>query len=355
MMKWIGWLCTLYLSFSSIRGDCLETERNLFLWTIEKSNGKQVGYLFGTIHVPYTRIWDRVSNRVKEAFHRANSVILEVDLQDPSTLRRLIKCKNLKGKQRSLQYLGPELHQRLQHYFASYRKKLISVLKERDDAEAAQAVIANFNQAIGGWDRRRAEWLLFVLYQLCDNNLDREDSPMLDAYLAEMAAASGKDIHSIETANEQCNPVQSLSEEQVVFAINYTLSYLEYQLITKRNPSLQQINRSRRTYDIVRSYECGSLENDVFKNTHSNEKFGSHFNQSDVQRAKQIDLILKDDILIKRNFRMADRLDKVISKDGETNFFAALGTGHFIGEKNILDLLKDKGYTIKPVKEDDIV
>ena len=31
-------------------------------------------YFFGTIHVPYTRVWDAVSTNTKKAFHAADKV-----------------------------------------------------------------------------------------------------------------------------------------------------------------------------------------------------------------------------------------------------------------------------------------
>ncbi|CAJ0585361.1 unnamed protein product, partial [Mesorhabditis spiculigera] len=353
-MQWIPQFFIIFTVLADrISAECLQSERNLFLWQVTGPSGRQLGFLFGTIHVPYTRIWDRVSDRVKEAFERSESVFVEVDLQDEQTIRRLMKCKNLKKPRTSLQYLGNELHTRLQKYFANYRRRLISLLREKDDLEDAKGVVTNFNHVVGGWDRRRPEWLLFVLYQLCEAGIDREESQMLDAFLAELAVASGKEIYSIETPQEQCNPVESLSEEQLVFAINYTLSYLEYQLEIRKNPVLK-VDRPRRTHDIVRSYECGSLEKDVFQSD-TRDRYGQILNETDIERAREIDRLLKDDILVKRNVRMASRIDKLITSGGQTNFFAALGTGHFIGEKNIITLLEQRGYSIKAVKEDDVL
>ncbi|CAJ0570236.1 unnamed protein product, partial [Mesorhabditis spiculigera] len=353
-MQWIPqFFIILTITAAGISAECLQSERNLFLWQVSGPSGRQLGFLFGTIHVPYTRIWDRVSDRVKEAFERSESVFVEVDLQDEQTIRRLMKCKNLKKPRTSLQYLGNELHTRLQKYFANYRRRVISLLREKDDLEDAKGVVTNFNHVVGGWDRRRPEWLLFVLYQLCEAGIDREESQMLDAFLAELAVASGKEIYSIETPQEQCNPVESLSEEQLVFAINYTLSYLEYQLEMRKNPVLK-VDRPRRTHDIVRSYECGSLEKDVFQSD-TRDRYGQILNETDIERAKEIDRLLKDDILVKRNVRMASRIDKLITSGGQTNFFAALGTGHFIGEKNIITLLQQRGYAIKAVKEEDVL
>lgn len=44
-----------------------------FLWQIEGANGPP-SYFFGTIHVPYTRVWDAIPNNTKAAFAAASQV-----------------------------------------------------------------------------------------------------------------------------------------------------------------------------------------------------------------------------------------------------------------------------------------
>ena len=83
-----------------------------------------------------------------------------------------------------------------------------------------------------GWERKRPEWLLFLLYQLCENMEDRlEEAPILDLFLAEKAHSNGKEMHAIETVQEvrvphsptilssscfqQCNPISSVSRDEV--------------------------------------------------------------------------------------------------------------------------------------------
>ena len=65
----------------------LEEERDTFLWRIDTKVSKHLkrnrrefsffqppSYFFGTIHVPYTRVWDAVSTNTKKAFHAADKV-----------------------------------------------------------------------------------------------------------------------------------------------------------------------------------------------------------------------------------------------------------------------------------------
>lgn len=64
-----------------------------FLWTLP--NREPPVYFFGTIHVPYTRVWDYVPWSAKRAFERADSVFFELDLTDPETVAQLASCQML--------------------------------------------------------------------------------------------------------------------------------------------------------------------------------------------------------------------------------------------------------------------
>lgn len=55
---------------------------------------------------------------------------------------------------------------------------------------------------LGGWERRRPVWLLFLLYQLSEKYFYREHTPMLDLFLAQYALELNKKLYSIETAAE---------------------------------------------------------------------------------------------------------------------------------------------------------
>lgn len=49
-----------------------------------------------------------------------------------------------------------------------------------------------------------------------DANYDDESIPMLDVFLAQKAQEFGKKLHSIETPAEQCNPLYSIDQNQVI-------------------------------------------------------------------------------------------------------------------------------------------
>lgn len=63
-----------------------------FLWRIA---AEPPSYFFGTIHVPYSRVWDYVPENVKRAFDASDAVFFELDLTDPNTISALTSCQLL--------------------------------------------------------------------------------------------------------------------------------------------------------------------------------------------------------------------------------------------------------------------
>ncbi|VDN01010.1 unnamed protein product [Thelazia callipaeda] len=311
-------------------------KKSIFLWSIERNQIVE-GYMFGTIHVPFTEVWEQVSEKVKIAFARSDSVVFELDLYNANTIKRLMECKNIPGGDMKL-----------------YRKRLEQEYRKVERSETKEELRKHFRflfENIAGWERRRPVWLLFLLYQLSEKHVYKEQTPMLDLFLAQYALELNKKLFSIETAAEQCNPLRSMRIDQVVFAINYTLSYLEseHQLMIKG----RQSNNSGIS-NLINSYKCGSLDESLFNA--DSKRFMSHGFSISAEldkKAQEIDIQLREDIIERRNVRMADRIAKLLQWKAGNQYFFALGAGHFLGHKSILALLKSHGFITKAVSEDD--
>ncbi|VDK41733.1 unnamed protein product [Anisakis simplex] len=249
--------------------NCTTQEKNgdksTFLWSIESDDGRIKSYMFGTIHVPFTEVWEHVSERVKEAFQKANSIVFELDLHNVSTVETLMECKNMPNGFDVSQYLPTKLYARLKHYIRKYRQRLANWANRVGESkvEARKRARHIYNITIsGGWEQRRPVWLLFLLYQLSERFAQNEHIPMLDLYLAQSAIDTNKRLLSIETPIEQCNPLSSVDRKQLVFAINYTLSYLEFEqeIFSKRNMQNDIIvNAKDGLPDLIHHYNCGSF------------------------------------------------------------------------------------------------
>ncbi|VDK82159.1 unnamed protein product [Onchocerca ochengi] len=208
-----------------------------------------------------------------------------------------------------------------------------------------------FGSIVEGWERRRPVWLLFLLYQLSEKYLYREHTPMLDLFLAQYALELNKKLYSIETASEQCNPLRSIHMDQLLFAINYTLSYLEFE----HNLTMIGIQSNNSgIVNLINNYKCGSLDESLFS-TDSKRFINQGFSITlEIDRkAQEIDNQLREDIIERRNIRMAERIAKLLRWKVGNQYFFALGAGHFLGRKSILALLESYGYVTKAVTEND--
>ena len=58
----------------------ISVDKSSYLWKI---NSTPPSYLFGTIHIPYTLVWDSVSEDVKTAFNSARQAYFELGEEDP--------------------------------------------------------------------------------------------------------------------------------------------------------------------------------------------------------------------------------------------------------------------------------
>jgi uncharacterized protein YbaP (TraB family) len=178
-----------------------------------------------------------------------------------------------------------------------------------------------------GWEYRQPIWLLFWLYQLGAEQTTQSNGLMLDAFLAQKAKKLEKRVYSIETAEEQCSPLISVNQEQIIFAINYTLSYLEW---SEFNHNPRKANGST-TEELIRLYNCGSLKVAQIEGWRLHES-GFTLNPELDEQARQVDTQLKHDIIDQRNSRMAMRAHKLMSTHPGQSFLFALGAGKF---KNI--------------------
>ncbi|KAI6176570.1 hypothetical protein M3Y97_00812700 [Aphelenchoides bicaudatus] len=323
----------------------MKMKESTFLWSIRGPNNQRPSFLFGTIHVAYDQVWSSVSSVVSKVLKYVDGLALELALHDPATVEKLIACKQLEADQSIQQLLPASLYQRLKRYFGEFRKPKRLELNSTTNNEHSMA--QQSNALIGAWEHRRPVWLLFLLYQLGEEQLKQSSMPMFDAYLAQTGQLMGKQIYSIETPEEQCNPLLSIDQEQLIFAINYTLSYLEW---SRRNPNRLSTKKST-IEELIQMYKCGNLKVTKMEGWRLHES-GFTLNAELDEQAKKVDEQLKHDIIDQRNARMAMRVHELVKNWPERSFLFALGAGHFNGQYSLISILRNYGYIVEPVSND---
>ncbi|KAK6484416.1 metalloprotease TIKI2, partial [Huso huso] len=314
------------------------SQMNSFLWTIKRA---PPSYLFGTIHVPYTRVWDFIPENSKKAFQLSSNVFFELDLTDPYTIMALTSCQLL-PRGESLQKLLPqELYRRLKSHL-DYVKHMMPHWMTPDQRGKGLYADYLFNAIAGNWERKRPVWVMLMVNSLTEADIRSRGVPVLDLYLAQEAERLRKRTGAVERVEEQCHPLNGLNFSQVLFALNQTL--LQHESLRAGSVQVPYT-----TEDLIKHYNCGDLSAIIFN--HDTSQLPHFINSSlpDHERitAQQIDSYFRQELIYKRNERMGRRITELLEGNPGQAFFFAFGAGHFLGNYTVLDILRQEGYEVE--------
>ncbi|XP_075999430.1 metalloprotease TIKI1 [Genypterus blacodes] len=315
-----------------------QTDLNSFLWTIKRD---PPSYFYGTIHVPYTRVWDFIPENSKQAFQESNIVYFELDLTDPYTISALTSCQLLPQGENLQDVLPRDIYRRLKRHL-EYVKLMMPSWMTPDQRGKGLYADYLFNAIAGNWERKRPVWVMLMVNSLTEADIKTRGVPVLDLYLAQEAERMRKVTGAVEKVEEQCHPLNGLNFSQVIFALNQTLLQQE----SLRAGSLQV---PYTTEDLIRHYNCGDLNSIIFNHDTSQVP---NFNNvtlppSEQVTAQEIDSYFRQELIYKRNERMGKRVRALLEEHPNKSFFFAFGAGHFLGNNTVIDVLRRQGYEVE--------
>ncbi|KAM6303168.1 metalloprotease TIKI1 [Podargus strigoides] len=346
-----GWLCLLQGSLLLLatarqsRGParvCLlhrkQSKLNSFLWTIKRD---PPSYFFGTIHVPYTRVWDFIPENSKKAFQQSHIVYFELDLTDPYTISALTSCQLLPQGENLQDVLPRDIYCRLKQHL-EYVKLMMPSWMTPDQRGKGLYADYLFNAIAGNWERKRPVWVMLMVNSLTEVDIKSRGVPVLDLYLAQEAERLRKQTGAVERVEEQCHPLNGLNFSQVVFALNQTLLQQE----SLRAGSFQI---PYTTEDLIKHYNCGDLSSIIFN--HDTSQVPNFINATLLAHeritAQEIDSYFRQELIYKRNERMGRRVKDLLEEYPDKSFFFAFGAGHFMGNNTVIDVLRREGYEVE--------
>lgn len=320
----------------------LQENLNSFLWLVKRD---PPAYFFGTIHVPYTRVWDYIPSNSKDAFRTSQYVYFELDLTNKATVNALWRCQMLPKGGLLKDVLPRSIYRRLYRHLR-YIKKMIPVwLRDKDDDyQQGMAPYADkiFQLLTKDWQQKRPIWVMLMVNSLTKSDIKNRGIPVLDQYLASEASRNEKFTGAVEEVEEQCRPLNSLNDTQVIFALNQTLNFQEKLRVGKATLAYT-------TDDLIDHYNCGDLNTVLFSTQTTrlaNLNSNSTLKELEMQATRDIDKYFKTELIFKRNELMAKRVIDLLNKHPERNFFFAFGAGHFLGNHSIIDIMKREGFTV---------
>ncbi|XP_068031985.1 metalloprotease TIKI1-like isoform X3 [Anomalospiza imberbis] len=266
-----------------------QNELNSFLWTIKRD---PPSYFFGTIHVPYTRVWDFIPENSKKAFQQSHIVYFELDLTDPYTISALTSCQLLPQGKNLQDVLPRDIYRRLKRHL-EYVKLMMPTWMTPDQRGKGLYADYLFNAIAGNWEQKRPVWVMLMVNSLTEVDIKSRGVPVLDLFLAQEAERLRKPTGAVEKVEEQCHPLNGLNFSQVPNFINATL------------PAHERIT------------------------------------------AQEIDSYFRQELIYKRNERMGRRVKDLLEEHPEKSFFFAFGAGHFMGNNTVIDVLRREGYVVE--------
>jgi uncharacterized protein YbaP (TraB family) len=330
--------------------DHKSNSKGSFLWRVETT---PPSYFFGTIHVPYTRVWDAIPNNVKLAFAASKRVFFELDLTNHNTMSTLSACQLLPNHKHLSQELPSQLYARLKIHM-EYVQTAMPTWITQDQITMGLDAQYLFSAITANWERKRPIWVTLLVNSLTKSDIASRGVPVLDLYLSQLAVKNRKRVSAIETVDEQCGPLNNLNNTQVVFALDQTLKEQESNRL-----GLKTTNTFS-TDDLINHYRKGNLDAVIFNQetimfpslAHENsDEFGESepLTQQEKNLAKSIDAFFHEHMLNLRNKRMASRVINLLVQHPRTPFFFAFGAAHFVGDDTILDFVESAGFTIKHI------
>lgn len=269
------------------------------LWKIEKT-GIKPSFLFGTMHLTDPRVIN-LTPEARTAFDRADTVVIETtEILDPK-----IAAKALLARPDLMMFMDETTLTSL------LGKDDIAILDKGLKARGIPLITVN----------KMKPWMIAGLVALpaCEMKRKQNGAPFLDMKLAQDAKAAGKQVDGLETIAEQLDAMASLPMAFHLKGLVDTLALGDtMDDVMETMIALYAEGRPGMIVPFLKSIAPpGSMEP---------ENYGE----------------FEEKMVHARNKVMAARAGKILS---EGNAFIAVGALHLPGDKGLVELFRQAGYT----------
>lgn len=188
-------------------------QSNSHLWRV---NGSTPVYIYGTLHVPYPQLWDSIPHNVKVAFTSSTDFYLELDTSQSEVMQKVKQLRLLPERQTLRGVISRELYNRVEGYIRRLQPLLRRWIQREAGLFAGFYVDQMVYSILGEWQRMRPVWLLNLLNSLTEQQVMAGGSrPLLDIFLRQAAEGMGKQVHALESVEDQMEPLSRLSLPEV--------------------------------------------------------------------------------------------------------------------------------------------
>ena len=283
-------LLLLFAVFSCHGQKKLENSEHSLFWEISGNGLQKPSYLYGTIHIADKRVFEF----------------------DKSVLKALNSCEVVTGEIiMDMSQMFGAIHM----IFMPDGIRLSELFENENDYALVQKEIKTKLGFMAGM----ADSLkpIFTATLLSEGEIASDMSITLDEFFQKEGKAEGKTIKGLETMEEQ---MSALDKIPLTDQAKMLLSSIEEE---SKEDGLT-------TEKMVQAY----LDQDLL------------FLQEMIKES-DVDDVVQNELLTKRNINMAERINLLAQEQPTFNTF---GAGHLIGKEGIVQLLRDMGYMVTPLK-----
>jgi uncharacterized protein YbaP (TraB family) len=276
-----------------------EVLKNPFMWKVQK--GEQSSYLFGTIHVPAPEL-SVLPAKVKSAINSCDGVRTELDMNF---------MNQMKATQLMLRKDGKTLEDILPKALYTRAEKALKVINPALNLKPFSELKV---------------WALAATLELLEEQMKNPALAPIDDVIFRYGEEHNKSVAGIEIAEEQIGIFDVFSLNEQIEFLEATLDYMdEYKDSMKTMKELYIKGDSKALLTFL---------NEQFKD----------------DKYKKLEEKFMEELLYKRNVRIAKRIDNLLKKDRKKSYFFAFGTMHFLDKKSVIEYLEGYGYKVVRVK-----
>ena len=299
-MKRSFWLTLLTAAGLVMSSYAQKTSSNLntntLLWRISGKNLSKPSYIFGTMHMICANDIE-LSDSLKKAIQNSDNVYLELDMDDMWQMMGAMMHMTMKGDTTLSDLLSPEDYKKVKDYFKEHSGLIPFSLMEKYKPLLVESMIIEQSKP-------------------CDNMI------VVEQLVMEEAKKNNVDVKGLETFDFQLGIFDKIPYK------------LQAQQLVKMVDEAKAGN--------------GSDEDEIKVLTEAYRK----------QEINKMDELTKEDpsigeftdiLLYDRNATWSKKLQELMPG---SSLVVAVGAGHLPGKKGVLNLLREAGYTVEPVKNE---
>jgi uncharacterized protein len=261
------------------------------LWEITGMGIEEPSYLYGTMHIVCEGDAN-LSEGLKTAIEKSKQVIFEIDMDNMEEMMGMLKYARMTNGLKISDLVSPEEYARLETYFKNNKSILPFGMMARFKPYFITAIIA-------------------------EGIMSCEKKSSVEQMIMTEAKKTDKEVLGLETLEFQASIFDSIPyEKQARDLVSYVDSIDKYKAST-----LEMV-------ELYKKQDINSMDSIMIK--------------SDPGMEQYMGILLYD-----RNKRWSIQIPDYAR--GKATLFA-VGAGHLGGEKGVINLLKEMGYTLKPLK-----